>query len=400
MNLETQNAKNLISKDEKLSNQAALEIVQFADEKTFKTLCDNSDYIFDFIINKIVKKLSNNIASNNIKASFKFSKIYCEKLKDIVLEPWFKNANEELTDEILELLDNGTQEQKIYALHYFTRINDPICLDTIYSIIESQDQDLIPYCAVALNAFCDEEYREKALNELKETDDDYKKYSLLLFLINYKKANDLKIILEDILNSPFSSNLVQEVLYVYSYQEIKEILPTNGTLLIYDELIASYPEDTSLATIYDFCLEDFIVDISKMDSSHSYRILGDLKELFNLICENDIYTFDLNKDQVGYLKEINNNLKEIEIDAYDFIEEIKKDEKPSTRALNLLIKLNQKEANKEIVELINNSTSQIIICEAAKALQSLGGIDSINKEEIENKLTSNDAKELFKSYFI
>ena len=98
MNLETQNAKNLISKDFKLSNQAANDIVNSADIKTFETLCKNSEYIFDFVADKAIKNLINATNKNNLSATLEFAKFYDPKFSQYIETVWQKYAYEYLTD--------------------------------------------------------------------------------------------------------------------------------------------------------------------------------------------------------------------------------------------------------------------------------------------------------------
>ena len=119
MNLTTQNAKNLISKDNEASKKAAQDIVNNIDIKSFQTLCENSQYMFDFVIDKVVKNLILATNTNNLKATFEFSKFYDTQIGEYVNQAWQRFANEELTDKILEFFETGSEEQKIYAAKYF-----------------------------------------------------------------------------------------------------------------------------------------------------------------------------------------------------------------------------------------------------------------------------------------
>ena len=396
MNLTTQNAKNLISKDNELSKKAAFEMLNTCDTESFKTICDNSEQMFDFIIDKILKQLTLAANENNFKSTFEFAKTYNPIIGQFINNIWLKYANEDLTDEILEIFENGTDEQKIYAAKYFEKINDPLALDLLLQHAFCENTDLSAACAKTLGAFNDYTSHNTAISMLNENDD-FKKFSAITFLINYGKKDDISIVLKELENSPFAANIAVEILYKYNLKELKNYLNKDEILKLYDEIISSYPEDIGLETALDFNILEFTQEYSLKKDSYSQRVLTDLKNVFTLICSDNIYTYDLNKDYLKGIKDINEKLKAFHPEVDIISEELFKSQKRAQRAINTLIALNNPSCCEKIKELYATTDNAILLCECARAAKSFGF--KLEEEIGLKKINEANALELFKSYF-
>lgn len=396
MNLTTQNAKNLISKDNELSKKAAFEMLNTCDTESFKTICDNSEQMFDFIIDKILKQLTLAANENNFKSTFEFAKTYNPIIGQFINNIWLKYANEDLTDEILEIFENGTDEQKIYAAKYFEKINDPLALDLLLQHAFCENTDLSAACAKTLGAFNDYTSHNKAISMLNENDD-FKKFSAIIFLINYGKKDDINIILKELENSPFAANIATEILYKYNLKELKNYLNKDEILKLYDEIISSYPEDIGLETALDFNILEFTQEYSLKKDSYSQRVLTDLKNVFTLICSDNIYTYELNKEHLKGIKDINEKLKAFHSEVDIIPEELFKSQKRAQRAINTLIALNNISYCEKIKELYATTDNAILLCECARAAKSFGF--KLEEEIGLKKINEANALELFKSYF-
>lgn len=400
MNFTTQRAKNLISKDAELSKKTASEILNNCDIETFKTLCDNSSHIFDFIIDKIVKNLTNATNHENIKTTFEFAKIYNERLGDFIVKSWLRLANEDLTDELLEIFENGTLDQKIYTARYFEKINDPPALDLLNKYAYSENEYLSQACACALSSFGDNTLRNQVIESLKDKNDDFKRYFSLKFLINYGKNEDLPIIIAETLCSPFGANLAADILYKYSLDELCNLTTFEDSLGVFDEIVSAYPEDIPLDTICDFNIYDFLNKLfENKNEPFVNRILADLKNIFELICEGNIYTYDLNKDSLLEIKNINNRLKAFNPDENLITQELEKTPKRILRALNTLSSIATDTSAQKIKILCEKTDNSAVLCECAKIAKILNRQDMIKKEEILKKIAGENARALFESYF-
>ena len=396
MNLTTQNAKNLISKDNELSKKAAFEILNTCDTESFKTICDNSEQMFDFVIDKVVKNLTHATNEGNIKSTFEFAKTYNPTIGQFINNVWLKFANEDLTDEILEILENGTNEQKIYAAKYFEKINDPLALELLSKYAFCDNTDLSTACATALGAFNDSASHDVAISMLNE-DDDFKKFSAMAFLINYAKKDDISTILKELENSPFAANIAAEILYKYNLEELKNTLNKDEILKLYNEIISSYPEDIGLETIFDFNLLNFTKEYFTDKNSLANRVIADLKNVISLINADNIYTYDLNKNCINNIKKIDEVLEKYKPDANIISDELFQTQKRAQRAINTLIALGDTSCCEKIEKLYTTTNDPLLLCECARAAKNLGF--KLEKETGLDKISDKNALELFKSYF-
>ena len=396
MNLTTQNAKNLISKDNEASKKAAQDIVNNIDIKSFQTLCENSQYMFDFVIDKVVKNLILATNTNNLKATFEFSKFYDTQIGEYVNQAWQRFANEELTDKILEFFETGSEEQKIYAAKYFEKINDPLALEWLNKYAISENESLSSACAFTLGIFNDETSRNKALLMLNDNDE-FAKFSAIKFLINYSRKEDLKFVINTMENCAFSTNIAQEILYTHDINTLKDTLNEDEFLKLTDEIISGYPEDIPLDTVLDFNITELLEILNRNKNSYATRILTDAKNIFGLIISDTIYTYDLTKEHLRAIKNLNNMLQNINIDVLTIKNELFKTPKRAQRALNTIISLNNNIFSNEIQKLYAQTNDSTLLCECARVAKALDII--LDKNTGLNKISDNNAKELFKSYF-
>ena len=110
--------KNLTSKDEKQAQKAARLLLDSGDAEMYRALVQKSSFLFDFVKQNVNKRLSAALNEKNYKNLFKFLKTYSPDYEDFIASSLAKYADEDLTDEIFELLQNGTESEKIYAAKY------------------------------------------------------------------------------------------------------------------------------------------------------------------------------------------------------------------------------------------------------------------------------------------
>ena len=98
------NLNDLISKDDNASNTAAKRILDNCDVESFEKLCEKSEFLFDYIKEKILKNLVCAADKDNFFNTFKFIKIYNIDFEDFIIKVWLKFANDDLTDKIFTIL--------------------------------------------------------------------------------------------------------------------------------------------------------------------------------------------------------------------------------------------------------------------------------------------------------
>lgn len=399
--------KDLTAKDEQKAFCAAQEIINKTNTEAFKLLADKSEFLFDFVKNNVSKRLNKAINQNNYRNLFAFLKIYCPDFEDVIIGSLAKFANEEMTDEMLELLEQGSDEEKAYAAKYFSYIPDTIAIDDLIQYAFEDNEALAFNAAKALGAMNADIAYQKAI-ELLNSDDEFTVLKAVKFLVAYENKNAVEPILKAMEHSSMSENIAGEIPYI---QSIMELLTTYDdkslVLLCVDNILSGLGEILPLNQI--FCFELFEVlsflieyNIKNKDSQAAAILLKALSK-FEMLNENEEYTFDEDKNTKQEINEIYNLLKNQQEYFWNAQKNLVKNElNPSlpnyrtSSALRVIAEYNLTQAADEVKSLLN-SENEILLCEAVIALKNLNMLDGINKDEIIGKVKDENKKALIQS---
>lgn len=399
--------KDLTAKDEQKAFCAAQEIINKTNTEAFKLLADKSEFLFDFVKNNVCKRLNKAINQNNYRNLFAFLKIYCPDFEDVIIGSLAKFANEKMTDEMLELLEQGSDEEKAYAAKYFSYIPDTIAIDDLIQYSFEDNEALAFNAAKALGAMNADVAYQKAI-ELLNSDDEFTVLKAVKFLVAYENKNAVEPILKAMEHSSMSENIAGEIPYI---QSIMELLTTYDdkslVLLCVDNILSGLGEILPLNQI--FCFELFEVlsflieyNIKNKDSQAAAILLKALSK-FEMLNENEEYTFDEDKNTKQEINEIYNLLKNQQEYFWNAQKNLVKNElNPSlpnyrtSSALRVIAEYNLTQAADEVKSLLN-SENEILLCEAVIALKNLNMLDGINKDEIIDKVKDENKKALIQS---
>ena len=377
--------KNITSKDRDIYRKALDNLINAQDNKNFEVLCQNSSYIFPHIKDRIIEDFIKLVNRENLKIIFEYSKIYCDDFEDLIVKSWLKFACEDLTDEVLEIFDNGTNEQKTYCAMYFKYINDPLALDNLKKYSKNDFSPLRINCAQALSVFKDNEILDKMECLVKNSDDDFEKLRAFEFIIAYKSSDSIEFVLDNCFDCSFCLDVILNLLDYNSLFEIKE--KCNGDMLIriFNLLIEAYPETLSLDTVKYYSIFDFIKLIEKINSQYALNSLILAKIKFSEFYENDIYSYDLDKNLKFELEKIYNALnRKFNIENLD--KELRsKNQDRIIAALDVIGEMNFVEYSPVISELVNsNLLTDMLIAKAVMTLKKLKNTFLVNREIIDN----------------
>ena len=361
--------KNITSKDN--SKNTILNMIKTANKNEFETLCDNCDFIFDFIKERIINTFVDLITKDDIKTLFEFSKIYCADFEDMIVKSWLKYANEDLTDDILEIFENGTDGQRAYCASYFKHIKDPLALDCLNKYALSDFTPLKINCAQTLRAFNQIEQYENIKNIIKNSNDDFEKLSAYEFISAYGCSDAIKFISDNLKDSPFKVDIVSYLLDFNSLENIKNTLSKEEIIEIFNTLIEGYPEDISLNTISYYRILDFCKIMLELKAYNSL-IYTRIKFLeFN---SNDIYSFDLDKNLKNELNSICTYLKNLNLEFHFEDNEI---------SFDIVKELKLEKHYLDIANLVNSKKiSDTLIAKAVLILKELNQTNLIDKSVI------------------
>lgn len=399
--------KDLTAKDEQKALSAAQEIVNNTNTEAFKLLADKSEFLFDFVKNNVCKRLNKAINQNNYRNLFGFLKTYSPDFEDVIVGSLAKFANEEMTDEILELLEHGTDDEKAYAAKYFSYIPDTIAADDLTQYAFCDNEALAFNAAKALGAMNAESAYQKAIEQLS-SDDEFTVLKAVKFLVAYEDKNAVEHILNAMEHSSMSENIAGEIPYIQSLMELLTTYENKSqVLLCVDNILSGLGEILPLNQIFCFELFEvlsFLIDYNvKNKDSQAAGILLKALSKFEMLSENEEYTFDEDKNTKQEISEIYNLLKNQQEYFWNAQKNLVKNELKSdipayriSSALRVIAEYNLTQAAEEVKALLS-SDNEIIVCEAVITLKHLNMLEGINKEEILNKVKDENKKALIQS---
>lgn len=400
--------KDLTAKDEQKAFHAAQEIINNADVEAFQLLAQKSDFLFDFVKNNVNKRILKAVNENNYRNLFKFLNVYSPDFEDTIVSSFAKYANEDLTDEILELFEKGTDNEKAYCAKYFSYIPDTIAADILTNYAFSDNEAISFNSAKALGAMKIKEAYDKAI-ELLNSDDEFTVLKAVKFLIAYEDKSAVKALLKAMEKSSMSENIAGEIPYLQSLLELLEDDITSALTCI-DNILSGLGEILPLNQIFYFEMFDvlsYLISYNAQNKNPQASVVL-LKALskFEMLNENDEYTFDEDKNTKQEISEIYEILKKQQEYFWNAqkklaVLEISEDNTSEGRiisALRVISEYNLTTAEENIKTLLN-SQNEILICEAVSALKQINKLDNISKESILSKVTDENKKAIINSMF-
>ena len=379
--------KNLTGKDEIKAMAAARYLIDCADIKLFQKLIDKMDYLFDFVKENVFNRINKAVNKNNFKNIISFFSVYSSYYDDLFALILAKHADDNLTDEIFDLLEKGTIEQKTYAAKYFYYIPDTIALEPLGRYAFLDDENLSYNSAETLGQMQDDISYDIALS-LLQSDDDFEKLKAVKFFTAYRRNYPLKEIFEAMKQSKMPENIAGQIPYAESMMRLLESEQTkDSTLTALSYIISGFGEILPLSDIFQFELFDlaeYLIDINKQENAFAGKISVLLLKMYSkflLFTENQEYVFD-ETQEVKY--EVNAVYKLLKSQSESFwnsqkkfvISELDKDKERKLQALAVISEFSINSAYDTIKDIINSDNDEIILYESLSALKSLNGLSS------------------------
>lgn len=355
--------KKLTSKNKTDYEPVAHQLINTPDISLFEELVNQDDFLFDFVKRNVSQRLQNACNASNYRNLLALMKVYSPFYEDFIASTLAKFADEDLTDELLEIFENGTEAEKTYCAKYFSHIKDPLALDFLREGAFSENENLSSNCAATLGAFEDKESFELALNKL-DSDDDFEIFKGVNFLIAYGDKTAAKKIIEVLDKSSMAENIAGEIPYLIDLFSILELDTVSG-LTVINYIINGLGEILPLSTTIDYNLYSVIEDLANNSQTSAVAtVLTNAREKFNTLTENDEYLFDEDKNTKNEVYEINKLLNSIKI-CGNIDEELRADSPFVFTALDFT-------TNAAAAENLLSTDNQTIILKAAEILKKLG----------------------------
>lgn len=398
--------KKLTGKNPKDFDFAAFEIVNNSDVKTFSALVEKSDFLFDFIKKNVSKRLLSVCNERNYKNLLAFLNVYSADYEDFIVSTLARYADEDLTDEMLNRLENGTNEEKAYCAKYFSIINDSLAIDLLRKYSYSEFDPLALNCAVALSAMKDEFSYNLALEKLK-SQDEFEKLSAVRFLVAYNDIKAVDVIFETMKKSSMPENIASEISYLKSLLGFLESDFKEDAILAVNHIITGLGEIIPLVQVFDFQLFEVLeklIELQKEEKSGKIAVvLLKSKLKFEQLTENDEYIFDEDKDtknEIYEIKQLLNSQIELfwNIQKKICLEELNEWSEFVFPALDLAEELRISEAFDKLKELLKSS-NQTITLKTVEVIKTLNMLDEIDEDEVLTNISDSNIKAIIRSAF-
>jgi len=366
--------KKLTGKNPKEFQPVAFDVINIPDIELFQELVEKDDFLFDFVKQNVAKRLAENCNESNYHNLLEFLKYYSPSYEEFIVSTLANFADEDLTDKILDIFENGTNDEKAYCAKFFSYVQDPLAIELLRENSYSEDSALSANCASTLGIMSDKISYNQALDKLKDPDD-FISLDGVKFLSCYGNKNAVPAIVEAMKKSSMAENIAGELPYLCNLFDLYK-LNNKDCLYVANTIINGLGEILGLSQIFDYCLYDFLEMLLKNKlTPETAIVLLNTKDKFDTLTENDEYLFDETKDTKQEVLDIKKLLNSQDLaKLYSFIdEELRPDSLFVFSALELT-------DNSDKVRSLLNSDNPAIVVKALEVLKQFGELTSQDKE--------------------
>ena len=383
--------KKLTSKNKSDYEFAAQHLVDTADVEMFRALVEKDDFLFDFVKENVAQRIASTINENNYENLLKFLKYYSPSYDEVIVSSLAKYADEDLTDNMLEIFENGSNAEKTYCAKFFTYIQDPLAIELLKKNSYTENDFLNSNCAAALGAMKEESSYNEAIEKLG-TGDEFEQLKAVKFLCAYGNPEALPYLINVMKNSTMSENIASEIPYL---TDIFSILETDqeGGLLVINNIVNGLGEIIPLSSVFDYELYEVLERLMhNADNSETAIVLLNANEKFETLTENDEYLFDEDKNtkkEILDIKKLLANVHKKELLAF-VNQELREDSPFVYTALDFAQDMF---AVRELLKCNN----QTIIVKTAEVLKSNNELDDTSRQVALLKITDDNIKSIIRA---
>lgn len=397
--------KNLTQKNEEIALKSAKEIFDGAMLEAFEKLSEKSDFLFDFIKVNVCKRFYTVADANNYKNVIKFFKLYDATYVETFINILLKFPSDDLDSQMLELLQNGDENEKAYCAKYFEIKPNELAKSSLYSCAFDDFEPLSENATLALAKIEDKKSIELAYEKLN-SNDDFEVIKGIKFLTVYPELSQLDKIIEVALNCSMRENACADIANAVDLFDLVINKQNSNNLLLLNSIVIGLAEILPLYQIVDFKLFDVfreLINISYEDgNSQISEVLLNMYSKIKLFYENDEYTYDEDVDTKNEIKKMlslfQNQGEGFWNEQKDLIfDELEQSDKRIIAALNVIKELSLKNHVSKIVNLTTHS-NEMIVCLAVEVLAQLEELDKINISVVAQNINNPNIQAIIQQY--
>ncbi len=397
MNLGNKTLNDLISKDNSAAKGAAIKLLAEKDVESFKILNSKSEFLFDFIKEKILKNLIGAVNSKNCLNLFEFLKVYSPDFKGFILHPLVQFKTPEIEDKMLNFLCSGSDEEKTYATEFFTILADKTKYEKIKANLNA---DFEPLKIASINYLSNLGFRlefEESLKILEDkSKDNFEKLTQVEFLAYFGDKKAFEPIYNYFINEDNSYTIANFLLDLKPFSTLIEENREDEILNILSSIILNFPDSITFEEINYYINEGLFEFLLESENNLSALILFYLKNKTELILEDENYSIDLTNENKKEASIINSKLNNA-IPIFDKKETLTLGLNSINYFENILSLEIIKEENIEIIEpiynLLEKTTNNEIIMDILYCLQNQNKLN----ETLINKILLKTENEILKA---
>ena len=370
-----QDLKKLTGKNPKDFEPIAYALINNPDVELFKVLVASDDFLFDFVKQNVANRLNRVCNESNYTNLLALLKYYSPFYEDFIVSNLVKFADEDLTDKMLNLFENGTDEEKTYCAKFFAYVQDPLALQYLQQNAYSENTALSSNCASTLAILGDRISFNQAIEKLN-SEDEFAKLEGVKFLVSYGDKVVVPEIIKVIKTSSMAENLAGELLYLTDLFELYK-QNSDDALIVLNYIINGLGEILGLSQIFDFRLYEFLEMLIKSSKNSKMAVvLTNAMDKFDTLTENDEYLFDETKDTKQEVLDIKKLLSTTDIaQLYSLI-----DEELLEDSLFVFSALEYTENESKVRDLLNSSNPTVVL-KALEILKILGVLTNDDKQK-------------------
>lgn len=383
--------KKLTGKNPKDYEPVASGLINNCDVELFSELVEADGFLFDFVKDNVANRIKKYIDENNYLNLLHFLKYYSPYYESVIISSLVEFADEELTDKMLDIFENGSDCEKAYCAKYFSYIKDYSARELLVKNSFCDNDYVSQNCACALALWGDREVYNEAISKLQDGDD-FEKLAGVKFLVAYGDQQAVPFILQAVKVSGMAENIAGEIPYL---QNLFELLDSyyEDALVIINSIINGLGEILSLDCIFDFELFEVLERlIANCDDSKCAVVLLNANEKFDILTENDEYLFDEDKNTKNEIYDIKKLLKNIDKkELQKLISEELKEESPLVyTALDFA-------SDVFVIRELLKSNNQTLILKTSEILKKLGSFDETARTVALLKVTDINIKSIIRA---
>lgn len=371
----SENLKKLTGKNPKDFEPLAYALINTPDVELFAELVGSDDFLFDFVKQNVANRLSKVCNESNYMNLLALLKYYSPFYEDFIVSNLVKFANEDLTDKLLEIFENGTDEEKTYCAKFFAFVQDPLALEFLQKNAYSENSALSSNCASTLALLGDKTSYKQALEKLN-SDDEFTILDGVKFLVSYGDKAVVPEVISAMKKSSMAENIAGELLYLTNLFELYKQNQEDG-LFVLNSIINGLGEILGLAQIFDFRLYEFLAMlINGHKDSKVAVVLINAVDKFDTLTENDEYLFDETKDTKQEVNDIKKLLSTMNIgELYALV-----DEELEDGSLFVFSALEFTEDENKVRSLLSSANPTVVL-KALEVLKILGVLTNDDKHK-------------------